>query len=125
MGKRIKNIAYLVVCLFGFLSCEYEVIEPVEIITPDLMSFTTDIIPIFDKSCNTSGCHVQGHFKVDLTPTNAYADLFAKDLVDTLVPTDSKLYTKLIEPSSSHLSKTEAGQPESILKWIEQGAKNN
>ncbi|MCF8299037.1 MAG: hypothetical protein K9J13_15925 [Saprospiraceae bacterium] len=128
MKKKKANIIYVLICLFGLFSCEYEAIEPVEVVIvspPGGLSFTTHIIPIFNKSCNGSGCHVAGHFKVDLTPANAYADLFAKNLIDTLTPVNSKLYTKLTDAGSSHLTKVESGQPETILKWIEEGAKNN
>ncbi len=128
MKKKKILFAYVLICIFGLISCEYEAFEPVKVVIdspPGGLSFSTDIIPIFDKSCNGSACHTTGHFKVDLTPPNAYADLFAKNMIDTVAPTNSKLYTKLTAAGSTHLTKVEAGQPETILKWIEEGAKNN
>ncbi len=125
MKNKKVYIKYLFICLFGLLSCEYEIIEPVKIDLPTEISFTNDVIPVFNNSCNMTGCHTQGHFKVDLTPANAYADIFAKNLIDTANAENSILYSKLVETGSSHLDKSEPGEPEIILEWIKQGAKNN
>lgn len=112
--------------LAAFTGCEYEFIVPKNIIITDTnVSFSQKIIPIFNQKCNMTGCHVAGHFKVDLTPENAYNDLFAKGMIDTFHPAESKLYLKLIEPGGSHEGRSSATDQALILKWIEQGAKNN
>jgi len=106
-------------------SCDYEFIEPPYIEPPQGLSFSEDIIPIFDASCNTSGCHVQGHFAVDLTPENAFSSLFAKDMIDVATPTESRLYVKLNDGNGTHSSRSTAEQRAYILQWIEEGALDN
>ncbi|MFC2111591.1 hypothetical protein ACFLQ5_03990, partial [Bacteroidota bacterium] len=99
--------------------------KPVEVVidTTKVVSFLDDIIPIFDNSCNYAGCHSAGHFKVDLTPANAYTDIFAKNMVDTLNPETSLLYSHLM--GATHNNRATATEKEYILKWIKEGAKNN
>lgn len=123
--KIVKTLAFLITGLLFFASCEYEFIVPEEIVLPEEVSFTTDIIPIFDNSCNTTGCHTAGHFAVDLTPANAYTDLFAKNLVNVQSPAESGLYTKLIETGGTHDGRSTPTQQQLILKWIQEGAQNN
>ncbi len=124
-NKRKKVQLFLVFICFIFLSsCEYNYIEYDIQPAPDNVSFDSDIIPIFNASCNMGGCHTAGHFSVDLTPANAYVDIFAKNLVDTISPADSKLYSKLALPGT-HDGRSDATQRSLILAWIEQGAKDN
>jgi hypothetical protein len=107
-------------------SCESVYIEPEQIeIPPEGVSFSEDIIPIFDNGCNVSGCHVAGHFVVDLTPANAYADINAKGMVNLTNPEQSKLYAKLVESSGTHTNRSTPSEQQLILEWIIDGAKNN
>lgn len=86
-------------------------------------SFATDIIPVFNASCNMSGCHSAGHTVVDLSPENAYASLFAKGMIDLSTPENSKLYTKLL--SGTHDGRSTSAQQALILQWISEGALDN
>ncbi|HPD63886.1 MAG TPA: hypothetical protein P5050_00870 [Bacteroidia bacterium] len=127
---RLRKLSLFLIAtftgIFIFTGCEYEFIVPKKVVITDtVISFTNKIIPIFNQKCNMTGCHVAGHFKVDLTPANAYNDLFAKGLIDTLQPDQSKLYVKLTTPGGSHDGRSTATEQALILKWIEQGAKNN
>jgi hypothetical protein len=106
-------------------SCEYEFIVPAEVDLPEEVSFKDDIIPVFNSSCNTTGCHSAGHFVVDLTPENAYQDLFAKNMIDLENPPQSLLYTALIETGGTHEGRSTPSQQQLILKWLEDGAKDN
>jgi hypothetical protein len=123
--RIIRKLGYLIAGLVLFASCEYEFIVPEEVVLPDEISFKDDIIPIFNSDCNTTGCHVEGHFAVDLTPDNAYQDLFAKNMVDVDSPESSPLYTKLIESGGTHDGRSTPTQQELILKWIQDGALDN
>ena len=126
MKRRIiKYLGLLAAGLLFFASCEYEVIVPEEIVLPDEVSFMDDIIPIFDSNCNVAGCHTAGHFAVDLTPANAYQEIITKGLVDTDNPTDSPIYTKLVEVGGTHDGRSTPSQQQLILKWIEEGALDN
>jgi len=120
-----RNLSFLLAGLLLLASCEYEVIVPEEIILPDEVSFQTDIIPIFNSDCNTTGCHTAGHFVVDLTPENAYQDIFAKEMINLETPAESDFYTKLIEAGGTHDGRSTPAQQQLILKWIEEGAKDN
>jgi len=122
--KFVSGIMLCTSLLFLTTSCDYEFVQPKQIITPDSISFEDDIIPIFDASCNFSGCHTLGHSKVDLTPANAYTDIFVKNLVTTGSPDSSLLYTKLVE-GGTHNGRSTPAQQAIIKKWIEQGARNN
>ena len=55
-------------------------------VIPEVVSFSADIQPIFNEGCNNAGCHATGGIAPDLTPANAYADLFAKNLIDLVNP---------------------------------------
>ena len=123
--KTVKTLGYLFIGLLFFASCEYEFIVPEEIVLPDEISFQEDIVPIFNNKCNTTGCHTAGHFAVDLTPANAFTDLFAKGLIDLQNPSGSGLYTKLIEAGGTHDGRSTPTEQQLMLKWIEEGAQNN
>ena len=132
--QRILSILALAALLFSIVAptaCTSDsgilIIEPPEIDTTVQVSFSKDIIPIFNQACNISGCHSTGGFSPDLTPENAYAELFAGNLIDTLVPEDSELVqwmlgnrSLVMPPSGSN------GEFNSkVLSWIGQGAKDD
>jgi len=98
-------------------------------VLPDTVSFSRDVIPVFNDHCNISGCHSGGSpaANLNLEPDVAYADLFAKHEIDTITPTNSVLY---IQMNSSSTIMPPTGRLDDytvnlVLKWIEQGAKNN
>jgi len=70
-----------------FTGCEYEYIEKPTLppITTEL-KFSTDIIPVFNQSCNNAGCHAAGAIPPDLSPANAYSALTRRWLYDTANP---------------------------------------
>jgi len=105
-------------------SCEYNYIEPVIPIPEDTISFSGDIIPLFNNSCNMSGCHGVGDAPPDLSPANAYNDLFAENMIDTINPEQSILYIEMATGGSMEIYST-TFETATILTWIERGAKNN
>ena len=117
----------MIVLLSMMTSCEKDYLIPIKSVIPDSVSFAANVIPIFEKSCIASGCHNTGGIAPDLTKDNAYNDLMLYGMVDTLNPASSILYARMTSKGSpmppSGLLK--AGEDELILKWIEQGAKNN
>ena len=122
--NRIKNILLLLFLgIFLNTACDYAYVEPEVTPLPDVISFSTHIVPIFNSSCNMSGCHNSGGFAPDLTPANAYNDLFAENLIDTINPANSGLYTKI--NGGSMTSYSTPSNNSFILLWIQQGAKNN
>jgi hypothetical protein len=125
----MKKLILLIVALAGIMawqSCQYEWYDPVDppVIEPgDTTSFSLEIIPIFNRNCNAS-CHATGAIPPDLTPANAYADLFAKNQIDLVTPENSILYTKCA-PGGSMNEYCLPGDWNLILQWIKEGAKNN
>lgn len=116
---------FLVFSLAIFASCEYEFIEPEPVVIPETISFADDIIPIFNSSCNFSGCHVSGFGVLDLSPANAFNDLFRKGMINIDAPDESDLYLKLIESGGTHRGRSTSGEQAIILEWIVKGAQNN
>lgn len=123
----MKKYILLIISLIGIMawqSCQYEWVDPVDVIVPDVVSFSVDIQPIFDQSCNNAGCHATGGTDPDLSPANAYAVLFSDNLIDLVTPANSILYKKVA--TGGIMNKyTQPGDPEIILKWIQEGALNN
>ena len=95
-------------------------------------SFSNEIIPIFTTNCIS--CHNPG--AVDLRAVTVYDALVTNaspfnKYIDTLNPSNSLLYLKLTKssppsggmmPPSGLLS---TSSTDLVLKWIQEGAKNN
>lgn len=131
MKKQKKTI--WIVSLFGLMilimnACYYDEVLPIENVG-DIgeMSFSTDIIPIFNSSCNSAGCHNQGGQKPNLTAASAYTSLTSGGYIDTKSPEASSLYLWMRGEKSlpMPLSGPNATYNAKILAWIEQGALNN
>lgn len=134
-----RNIVYgmMLVCgfvLFGLNSCQKDVtaiIEPTGSVIPTdkTVSFASDIVPIFSKSCSMSGCHATGAKAPDLTSSKAFSALSNGGYLNLSTPKSSKLYLSLIGKSGVAMPVGAASNPSNInnlvLAWIQQGAKNN
>jgi hypothetical protein len=115
-----------------FAGCTHNQSNPIiqpPCILPDTVSFKNDVVPVFEISCNQPMCHsgTDSRGRVNLEPTDAYTNLFNHNLIDTLNPTQSQLYERLVSTSSSmppgiYLDNCTI---QTILTWIKQGAKNN
>lgn len=123
-SKLTPAIAIAAMALTALLSgCEYEFVEPENVPVPTQVSFATDIVPIFDASCNMSGCHAAGAFSPDLSPANAFNSITQENLINVDTPAQSTLY--LVVSSGSMKSYATTAQAKLILAWIQQGALNN
>lgn len=122
-----KLVPMMILLAAGFMlalnSCSYDWIEYEEPVIPDTVSFKSDIVPIFNQSCNASGCHSAGGFDPDLSPENAYGDLINGGYIDTANPEGSTLYLSIA--SGSMKTYAQPGDAELILEWIKDGANNN
>ena len=95
-----------------------------EVVTcsPDTVYFNQTILPLITSNCAMSGCHdaithKEGVILTDYTHIRAYSS--------TTNPTGSTLYRNIVTgymPPKGPLSST---QMASIIKWMQQGAKNN
>ncbi len=113
--------------ILSFNSCQKDYLVPEPIVIPDTVSFAMNIMPIFNESCNMSGCHNTGGFAPDLTENNAYAQLAIYGMIDLEEPTSSVLYQRMVNqakpmPPSNILPEAKI---QLVLSWIEQGALDN
>ena len=126
--KTQNSIVLLTTLLMLFIaSCEYEFIEPEPPPIPtDTISFSGDIVPIWEDN-NCTNCHKpNGVSQLDLTAANAYNSLTSFGLVNTVDPASSKIYTYPHPISGEHANKySSEAEAEFILQWISQGARNN
>jgi len=113
----------VLLCLIGSafmtLSCEKEKIMPTPL--PSDISFSSDIQPIFNSSC--IGCHGDGGQNPNLTEGKAYANL-VPNLIDTTVAAENTAFYQKISTGTMKDKLGDADKAK-ILKWIQQGAKNN
>jgi len=120
MKWKKNRCLYLTLMIgFGFFySCEKETIKPIKVET---VSFKADIVPIFTNKC--AGCHF-GTRKPDLSSGDAAYTSLTKGLYyDTIHPTQSKIYIKLSDPTSTHVGRASDAEIQKILFWISKGAK--
>lgn len=127
---KIKSIKILVtlgfIVSFGLSSCEWKEYDP-EADGIENVSFTNDIMPIFNQSCNTIGCHSENGIAPDLSPANAFQDLRDKNMIDLTTPENSELYIRMTDiKSPMPLDGILSGQKtKTVLVWIQEGAQNN
>lgn len=91
------------------------------------VSFAADVIPIFDKGCNTSGCHSPGGVKPDLSASNSYSSLTVGNYINVSSPEDSELYLWMSGQGEQPMppSGTNVNNAALVLAWIKQGAIEN
>ena len=128
---KMKPLIYTGIML-GFLivlidACKYDDILPPEPDPGITIYFSSDIVPIFNASCNGSSCHNGSGPSPDLRASVAYDNLWSAELIDTLAPDHSDLYL-LMNGDKGLTMPPQGKQPgdvATVLQWIEQGAKNN
>jgi hypothetical protein len=124
--KRLMTILLGVGFLFLVSSCEYDWIEPTKgpiVPTPDTVSYSLNIQPIWDANCAMSGCHSSSGWDPPLTADKSYNELINNGFVNLAVPTESEIYKVIRTGSMSQYSNSTNNAL--VLKWIQQGAKNN
>jgi len=96
---------------------------------PDSVKFTSTILPIINKNCNTGGCHSgsKPDGNLNLEASKAFASLTnpKKDYINLQNPSNSMVYSMMmgggtVMPPSGQLSVCSTN---AVLKWIEQGGK--
>jgi hypothetical protein len=91
------------------------------------VSFTGEIIPIFNSSCNTSGCHSSGGKSPDLTSVKAFNSLIIGGFINTGDPQSSVIYQWMAGKKGTPMPISGINKDYNalILAWIKQGAQNN
>lgn len=93
------------------------------------VSFVNDIVPVFNQTCNISGCHGSGGHSHDLSSSRAFNALVNGGYINLADPKNSKLYQRLSGKINPAMPLSGPNNPSNInalvLTWITQKAKNN
>ena len=91
------------------------------------VSFGSDILPIVNSSCNTSGCHSAGGISPDLSAVNAYTSLSNGGYITNSDPKTSELYLWMTGKKGTPMPVSGVNKDYNalVLAWIKQGALNN
>lgn len=126
-----KRSIFLILIFFTVVlsSCKYDFILPVEEpeVNPggDPVSFSSQVAPIFSNGNKCTECHKAGGQSPDLTAANAYSQIVPA-LINATTPNQSDIYAFPAPSTSKHdWRKYTATEAATVLKWIEEGAKNN
>ncbi|HYV90768.1 MAG TPA: hypothetical protein VE978_03260 [Chitinophagales bacterium] len=127
-SSNVFRACFLLIIFSSSLSScrkDYFIPPPVDLNTP--VSFSQQVVPIFDNSCALSSCHLPGAQVPDLTAENAYDQLLLLGYVDSTNVDGSVLYKRLISTSDPMPpdEKLSPDQINLIYAWISQGALNN
>jgi hypothetical protein len=126
--KKIWMGGLFVVLLFTVKGCYYDQVIPVDAPVGDVgeVLFSKDILPIFNASCNSSGCH-NGSVAPDLRPDKAYNALMSGNYINKADPDKSELilWMKGNKGLPMPLSGPDATYNAKVLAWIKQGALDN
>jgi hypothetical protein len=128
MMKKVSF--YLLGYLFTLMmlsSCNYDYINPEPVVIPkDSIKFSTQIEPIFNVGNNCTSCHSTGGQIPNLTTGNAYNSINNATFINLTTPETSLIYVHPLAATAAHAwKKYSAEQSVYILKWIQEGAKNN
>jgi hypothetical protein len=128
MKKFTVLYCFLVIIAISFIGCYRDVINPGSDPNgpPQQVSFSGDLAPIFATNCALSGCHdaTPAH-SPSLTPAKAFTSLNSGGYVNTLVPTQSKIYMILKGGQMPPSGALKASDLQKVLDWIRNGAPNN
>ena len=93
---------------------------------PQFVSFSGDLIPLFNTHCNSVDCHdeIPAHAP-SLVPEKAYTSLMSGGFVNTAVPNSSTIYTVVQTGSMPPTGALKPSDAQMILDWIRNGAPNN
>lgn len=124
MLQRITIMIFLVSMVTG---CYYDQVIPEEPEIDIEVSFSQDIIPIFNTTCNAVGCHSTGGQTPDLTASNAFNSLESGGYIDRSNPPASELYQWMAGNRTIPMPISGSNPKDNalVLKWIEQSALEN
>lgn len=130
MKKIIKFWAtvFSVMILLNIQACYYDDFLPADDSEAvGTVNFNTDLIPIFNTSCNLSGCHSTGGKKPNLSPSTAYTSLINGGYINKSAPENSLIYQwmKGLKGTPMPVSGSNATYNAKVLAWIKQGALND
>ena len=147
MNKKIIIFVVLLICFLGLFSINFLGCDSGSTVAPgEPVSFSGDIMPIFEKNCNFPGCHNStdrqagidltswestmiggSNFGAEVVPYNARWSHMMQHInrVDTNIsPFSEPLMPGLLRPYTDGLPLSRDNIT-TIMDWINQGAKND
>ncbi|WP_435352505.1 hypothetical protein [Emticicia sp. SJ17W-69] len=126
--KRIKiSLALIVYFAVVLSSCYNDVVIPTAAADPDgppqPVSFKADLMPLFNKSCALSGCHVSGAHKPYMASDVSFGQITNGGFVNTSLPKQSILYLMINGEMREYIPS--AVDRQKVYDWIRNGAQNN
>jgi hypothetical protein len=126
--KTLTGLLLACGCIFFVASCYKDKTVPLSV--PEItktVSFSQDLVPIFNKSCNTSGCHSTGGQTPNLSAANAFNSLTIGNYFDKNAPGNSIIYQKMTGKRGTPMPVSGVNKDYAalVLAWIKQGANNN
>lgn len=129
-----KAFFLLTVFTLSIYSCEKDsgpyIVNPPTVATPVLVSYINEIQPIFNDYCIT--CHDEFHPSLNLKTCCSWDQLLnsgaSAPYVDTITPINSLLHQRItgtVAPQMPFGTPLSTSDIDLILKWIEEGARNN
>ncbi len=118
---QLMVVCFLGICLFFFHSCYSHLIED-ELSEDTEISFSEDIVPIFENSCIT--CHGSDYSSPILTSEKAYESLTSGGYIDTEDP-ESSVLVKQLNSDHPYEGAITNKELQMIVLWIKQGANDN
>jgi len=121
--KRIFNLVLagmFFIILFNGCEKKYIDLTPPETASNDSISFSKDIVPIFNSKC--VGCHGTGGQTPILVASVAYQNLTTGNFVNTSNPAASLMY---VEITAAQMGNCTQAETDKILTWIQNGSPNN
>lgn len=125
--KKIGFLAgFTILLLIGCYKDKTVIFDTGEEITRPV-SYTNDIIPIFNTSCAVIGCHTIGGIKPDLSAANAFNSLNVGNYFNTTAAESSTIYLWMTGKKGIPMPTTGINKEYNalVLAWVKQGAKNN
>jgi hypothetical protein len=126
MHWSVFKSCVLLAAFAGFAACDKNNQPPKPPTPVGEVSFKEDVIPIFNASCNTAGCH-NGSIAPNLQENVAHTNLIGGGYINLATPENSELYQWMLGNRSMPMP-LEGSNPSynaTILAWINQGALNN
>jgi len=124
-----KIVGILLVCVIAATGCykDMTVVSDTGTAITRTVTFSKDILPIFNNSCALGGCHAAGVRSPDLSATNAYNSLKVGNYYNVTNPENSVIYLWMTGKKTTVMPVGGMNKDYNalMLAWIKQGAQNN
>jgi hypothetical protein len=124
--KRTVMFTMLLGMTITLVSCYKDInVPPIDMgdPPPKQVSFKTELAPIFNANCATSGCHASGGHKPYMETAVSYQQIVGGGFVNIDFPKESILYKQINGDMQEHIPA--ATDRQKVYDWIRNGAPNN